>query len=105
MTHTDITYPHGNGGPTNIANRRRRVNEERGDYGRTLTSRLVDTTDLINDCLAKAEALAHLLERARHYEEDSVKGASSAIVDLVHEAREANRKQWEEIQRYTRRQK
>lgn len=105
MTRTNITYPRSTGTLTCIGNDPRQVSEEGADYGKTLTARLVDTTDFINDRLAKAEAVARLMERAKRYEEDAIKGASSVIVDLVQEARQATRKQWEEIQRYTRRQR
>lgn len=105
MTHTNITYPRSTGTLTCVGGDTSQVAEEGADYGKTLTARLVDTSDLINDRLAKAEAMAHLLQRAKRYEEDAIKGAGSVIVDLIQEAREANRKQWEEIQRYTRRQR
>lgn len=105
MTHTNITYPRSTGTLTCISGDTPQVGEESADYGKTLTARLVDTSDLINDRLAKAEAVARLMERAKRYEEDAIKGAGSIIVDLLQEARQANRKQWEEIQRYTRRQR
>lgn len=105
MNNTNITYPRSTGTLTCIGGAARQVNEEGADYGKTLTARVVDTSDLIDDRLAKAEAVAHLMARAKRYDEDAIKGVGSVILDLVQEARQANRKQWEEIQRYTRRQR
>jgi len=61
---------------------------------------LVDLTDAVIDKLLKAEALSWLLHCAKDYPDNTVAETTAVIADLIHEALESHREQWERIRRY-----
>lgn len=56
--------------------------------------RLLDITDAINDRLAKAEALAQLLQSVDEIPEGTLSDAALVLADLIHKARELHTEQW-----------
>lgn len=64
---------------------------------------LLALTDLIQNKLSTAEALAWVLNGSEHHPTGAEKVTAGVIAELIHEAAEAHDRQWELMRRYRKR--
>lgn len=64
------------------------------------TEELLALTDLIQNKLSTAEALAWVLNGSEHHPTGAEKVTAGVIAELIHEAAEAHDRQWEIIRKY-----
>jgi hypothetical protein len=93
MSHTQLVYPQSAPAP---AHNLWQIREDNGDYPASFTE-LIDLTDIIDDKLLKAEALAWVLHSAREYPDNAVAETTAVIAEFIHEAMEAHSQQWEKV--------
>ena len=97
MSHSNYVYPQSTNDLTLINNSRWQVREDEGEYdvNRPDLTEISNLSDFITDKLTKAEALSWVLQGAKHYPENADAVTAMVIAELIHEALEANEKQWE----------
>ena len=97
MSHSNYVYPLPTNDLTLINNSRWQVREDEGEYdvNRPDLTEISNLSDFITDKLTKAEALSWVLQGAKHYPENADAVTAMVIAELIHEALEANEKQWE----------
>lgn len=76
-----------------------RVHEEREEY-RISLSDFVAFTDLVEEKLPKARAVAWLMQGASQVPPGTIEQAAALIVELVDEILDAHSTQWENFQRH-----
>jgi len=96
MSHTQFVYPQSSNTP---ALWQVRENEDENPYTARLPE-LLDLTDTVIDKLLKAEAVSWVLHGAREYPDNAVAETTAVIADLIHEALEAHRTQWEKLRKF-----
>lgn len=103
MSHTIAVYFQAIGADlTFLANAPCDIREEEEGYC-DFPDGLVELTDTVIDRLLKAEALCWVLHGSKNYPENALAETTGVIADLIHEALQAHREQWQHIQRLTRR--
>mgnify|MGYP001365134749 FL=1 len=97
MSHSHFVYPQSTNDLTLINSSRWQVREDDGEYdvNRPDLTEISNLSDFITDKLTKAEALSWVLQGAKHYPENADAVTAMVIAELIHEALEANEKQWE----------
>ena len=105
MSHSNYVYPLPTNDLTLINNSRWQVREDDGEYdvSRPDLTEISNLSDFITDKLTKAEALSWVLQGAKHYPENADAVTAMVIAELIHEALEANEKQWEKIREIVKR--
>ncbi len=102
MSQSNFVYPLPTDDLTLINSSRWQVREDEDEYGNNselpILTQLSNLSDFITDKLTKAEALSWVLQGAKHYPENADAVTAMVIAELIHEALEANEKQWEKIQ-------
>ncbi len=98
MSQSNFVYPLPTDDLTLINNSRGQVREDEDEYGNNsdlpALTQLSNLSDFITDKLTKAEALSWVLQGAKHYPENADAVTAMVIAELIHEALEANEKQW-----------
>ncbi len=107
MSQSNFVYPLPTNDLTLINNSPWQVREEEDEYGNKselpALTQLSNQSDFITDKLTKAEALSWVLQGAKHYPENADSVTAMVIAELIHEALEANEKQWEKIRQVVKR--
>ncbi|MFO7593515.1 MAG: hypothetical protein R6X15_05655 [Pseudomonadota bacterium] len=75
-----------------------KVREDNDEYSSGQDD-LADLTDIINDRLTKAEALAWVLHGSTNYPDHADSVTAMVIAELIHEALDAQQQQWDKIRR------
>ena len=98
MSHNVYAYPHpADHGLTLTPHGPWAVREDEDRYARSL----LRLADAITERLAKAEALAWVLQEGGEGQgEGTISNAAWAIADLIHEARELYAEQWARMSKY-----
>ena len=102
MSHANFVYPQTTSSDlTLVHNRPWQVREDKDEYGHKpdlpVLTQLSNLSDFITEKLTRAEALSWVLQGASHYPEKADAVTAMVIAELIHEALEANEKQWEKI--------
>jgi hypothetical protein len=100
MSHTQFVYPQTT--PAAGTHHLWQIREDEGDYPADFTA-LIDLTDIIDDKLLKAEALAWVLHGAREYPDNAIAETTAVIAEFIREAIDAHDQQWEKIRRFAKR--
>ena len=97
MSHSNYVYPLPTSNDLSTLTSRWQVREDDGEYdvSRPDLTEISNLSDFITDKLTKAEALSWVLQGAKHYPDNADSVTAMVIAELIHEALEANEKQWE----------
>jgi len=108
MSHTNVVYAQFSNEDLDLTHTSRwQVREDEDEYGSKpdlpVLTQLSNLSDFITEKLTRAEALSWVLQGAKHYPENADSVTAMVIAELIHEALEANEKQWEKIRQVVKR--
>ena len=108
MSHVNFVYSQSTSNDLALINNTSwQVREEEDEYGNKqklpVLTQLSNLSDFITEKLTRAEALSWVLQGAKHYPESADSVTAMVIAELIHEALEANEKQWELTRQVVRR--
>jgi len=99
MSHTTYTYPMPTGGLVLGAESPHQVREEGPEYDAFMRG-FIDYTDLLNDKLPKARAIAWLLHDGEPVHQETIQDAALAMVDLIDEVIQGHERLYGKFEQY-----